>query len=188
MAEPPDEIKHLKEQFQRSAEEVHQLLEQVTEEQLSLPPAPGKWSMGECIEHLNRTGTFITEEMELSISEGIRKNLKGKPPYHYGWFNRFFIRMMEPGSRMKTPAPGMYKPDPAAVYKKENLLKAYSQLQDHYCELLDKAEGLDLKRVKVRSPVLRILRLSLGACFHAMAAHQDRHVAQARHTQKGVEK
>lgn len=45
---------------------------------------------------------------------------------------------------------------------------------------LRSADGLDLARIKVTSPVTRLLRLSLGQWLAGLAGHQRRHLWQAR--------
>jgi hypothetical protein len=42
------------------------------------------------------------------------------------------------------------------------------------------AEGLDLARVKVPTPISRLLKLSLGMTLAQAAAHERRHLEQAR--------
>jgi hypothetical protein len=56
-------------------------------------------------------------------------------------------------------------------------LRAY---QVQYVDRLRQANGLDLARARVRSPVGAWLRFSLGAGFALMAAHERRHIWQAR--------
>jgi hypothetical protein len=45
---------------------------------------------------------------------------------------------------------------------------------------IEQADGLDLKRVKVVSPISSFLKFSLGMTFAQAAAHERRHLAQAR--------
>jgi hypothetical protein len=44
---------------------------------------------------------------------------------------------------------------------------------------LARADGLDLRRVKVATPISRFLKMSLGAMFAQIAAHESRHLDQA---------
>jgi hypothetical protein len=45
---------------------------------------------------------------------------------------------------------------------------------------MERAEGLDLARIKVATPISRFLKISLGAMFEQAAAHERRHIEQAR--------
>jgi hypothetical protein len=40
--------------------------------------------------------------------------------------------------------------------------------------------GLHLARIRITSPASRFFRMSLGQCFGMLAAHQRRHLWQAR--------
>ena len=46
-------------------------------------------------------------------------------------------------------------------------------------QLLNSANGLDLERIRVRSPAVPLIKLSLGAAFEIQAAHERRHLLQA---------
>lgn len=56
----------------------------------------------------------------------------------------------------------------------------FFELQERWIELAARADGLDLAAVKIRSPIAPVLRFSLGQCFAINAAHERRHVWQAR--------
>jgi hypothetical protein len=43
-----------------------------------------------------------------------------------------------------------------------------------------RSSGLDLGRIKFRSPLIPLLRLSLGTWFQFLLAHERRHLWQAR--------
>jgi hypothetical protein len=45
---------------------------------------------------------------------------------------------------------------------------------------LERADGLDLRRIKVATPISRFLKMSLGMMFAQAAAHEQRHLMQAR--------
>jgi hypothetical protein len=44
---------------------------------------------------------------------------------------------------------------------------------------IERADGLDLRRVKVPTPIVRLLKMSLGSTLAQAAAHERRHLAQA---------
>jgi len=83
----------------------------LTEEQLNWRPAPGSWSVGQCLEHL-----CITNEAYLPA---ISAALEGKPeaPAEQitpGWFGRWFLRnFVEPSPNSKrVRAPSKIRPTP----------------------------------------------------------------------------
>ena len=47
-------------------------------------------------------------------------------------------------------------------------------------EQIERAEGLDVSRMRMPSPFLKLMRLPLGAFLEALAGHELRHLKQAR--------
>jgi len=66
----------------------------------------------------------------------------------------------------------------------DGLLRDFFLLQDHLQGLMEKADGVDLARIKVTSAASRWLRLSLGLWFALLVGHQERHLAQAERVRK----
>ena len=59
-------------------------------------------------------------------------------------------------------------------------MAAFRAYQVQYIDRLRQANGLDLARAHVASPAAAWLRFSLGSGFELMAAHERRHLWQAR--------
>jgi hypothetical protein len=68
------------------------------------------------------------------------------------------------------------------------ILPTFLHLQRQLVIQADRAEGLDLARVKVKSPIAPVLRLSLAATFAQIAAHERRHIAQARRVREQLDR
>jgi hypothetical protein len=77
-------------------------------------------------------------------------------------------------------APRLYLPEQKTEWKIPQAIQEFTNLQEKYKLIVSNADGLDLARIKVRSPASRFLRLSLGQWLRAMGGHQRRHLCQAR--------
>jgi hypothetical protein len=64
-------------------------------------------------------------------------------------------------------------------------MAAFRAYQVQYIDRLRQANGLDLARAYVSSPAAAWLRFSLGSGFDLMAAHERRHLWQARNVHAG---
>ncbi len=166
--------------FSSLKEQVRQLSADLTGEQFSWKPAEKKWSVAECLDHLNVGGGLVLSALRQAIDRGHRNGIVAEPPFTYGFFSRFFSRIMEPSSRLKMKSVRLYLPAPAAKLEKEPVVTAFMQLQDDFIEQVKRSDGLDLRRIRVASPAIRLLRLSLGAWFAVTIAHEKRHLEQAR--------
>jgi hypothetical protein len=58
-------------------------------------------------------------------------------------------------------------------------MAAFRAYQVQYIDRLRQANGLDLARARVRSPVSKWIVMPLGTGFAAMTAHERRHLWQA---------
>ena len=174
------ELQEYQRQFSEAKETARDLAADLTDAQFNWRPEPGRWSIAECLDHLNTTGSKLLPGMDAAIERARERGRTGSGPFLYGWLSRWFIRGNQPlpadGKGMKTPK--LYTP--AADQSVGRVLPAFLDLQDQLIERLHAANGLDLARVKVASPVTQLLRISLGAWFAATAAHQERHLQQAQ--------
>jgi hypothetical protein len=173
------EMEDLCSDFSSLKEQVRQLSADLTGEQFLWKPDEQKWSVGECLDHLNILGGTLLPEIRQAIDRGHRNGIVAEPPFTYGFLSRAFVRGNEPSSRWKMKTFRLYQPAPAAKLEKEPVVTAFMQLQDDFIEQVKRSDGLDLRRIRVASPAIRLLRLSLGAWFAATVAHEKRHLKQA---------
>lgn len=138
----------------------------------------GTWSMAECLDHLHVVGRKYLRAIDRAIEEGRSKGLLGAGPFRYGLLEGWAVRAMDAPPMFRVKAPRAFAP--AAERRLDEALAAFLALQDEFQKSLARADGLDLGKVKARSPVTRHLKFSLGKAFAAMAAHQRRHLWQAR--------
>ena len=59
-------------------------------------------------------------------------------------------------------------------------MSAVSGWQDRLAERIAAADGLDLRRARRRSPMLPVMKWSLGTMFALVLTHERRHIWQAR--------
>lgn len=157
-----------------------QICGDLSEEQFNWRAHPGEWSVGQCIDHLTKLGNIVLPHLAQAVDEGRAHGPFGKGPFTYNLFSRFFVKAVGPRKNLakgRTKAPAIYVPDKA--HEPVATLDAFISLQRELIACAQKADGLHLKRIKVASPVTRLIRVSLGAWFEALALHQLRHFEQA---------
>lgn len=92
-------------QFQAIKIAAHTLLGDLTEIQLNWQRSPTRWSIAQCIDHLLVTGSDSLSHIYVAINEARSKGLFSQGPFRYRAIDRWFVRQMEPRSRMKFKAP-----------------------------------------------------------------------------------
>lgn len=151
---------------------------------------PGRWSMAECVTHLNIANGKDLVPLEIAISSARAAKRFGKGPFTYGWFSRKFISIVEPQNKKKLKAPKLYVPPPDASLGAT--VKEYKRIAGELRKLAASADGLHLARAQTRMPalpaVLRpFLTMPLGARLHLITVHDRRHLAQAEDVRNHID-
>jgi hypothetical protein len=179
MALASHQLQVYQEQFEALKEEARVLVRFLDEEAFNWRPAPDRWSVAECLDHLNRAGRLLLPKLDDAIAQGRAGGLTGEGPFDYGWLGRWWIRSMQPVSRRRLRHPRAFAPS-ASRHLVEDVLRTFLTLQDDFIERIYAANGLDLRRIKAPSAAFSMLRLPIGAWFESTVAHEERHLAQAR--------
>jgi hypothetical protein len=139
---------------------------------------PGRWSIGECINHLNIINGADLAQLEAVVDAALARGTTGEGPYQYGFFARKFVAWMEPSpTSKKFKAPKQYIPPPEADLAKT--IQEYKRVSSELRRIAQKANGLDLLRVKTQLSGIPILRMPLGARLNLLTTHDRRHLWQA---------
>jgi hypothetical protein len=154
----------------------------LSREQFNWRPEAGRWSIGECVSHLNIVNAGDIAPIRAAIERGRSRGLTGAGPFQYGFLSKKFIASMEPPAKKKFKAPKSYLPPSDAEPK--STLDEYGRVSAELRKLAVSANGLDLARVKTEIPVLpaplrRVLKMALGARLTALTTHDRRHLWQA---------
>jgi hypothetical protein len=158
----------------------HAVCAGLSDSQFNRRPGEGRWSIAECLVHLNVAVTRTLPAFDRAIEQGRAKGLMGQEPFRYGWFATWMARSMEPPPKWRMKTSRIFEVPPHATHSLTRVLPEFVAVRDQLAERVRRAEGLDLRRVKAVSPVTRLLRLPLGAYFAFVISHDRRHLWQAR--------
>ncbi len=161
-------------------QEARDLSDKVDAARLAVVPDDESWSVAQIFDHLNTAGWLLLNEIERAIDEARTNGPFGEPPFAYGFISRWFVRAMQPSSSWTFTAPSVFEPESSATLHPNEAVREFVALQDHFADCLPQTVGLDLRRIRVASPAVPLLRISLGAWFEATLAHERRHLQQAR--------
>ena len=172
------EVDDFRRQFEQLAAEADALAAPLTDEQFHWRPSPRGWSIAQCLEHLNASARFSLPRLDEGIAEAIRRGLYAEGPFKYNWPVRLMVRLVEPPARFRVRSPEALVPP--AERPRQAIMAAFRAYQVQYVDRLRQANGLDLARARVRPPMECRLRVPLGSGFALIAAHERRHLWQAR--------
>ncbi len=166
-----------RQQFEQIQQQARELTATLDEARFNWRPSPADWSIEECLAHLTMVGQWELLAIERAIDHGKERGITGQGPFEYGAIDRFIVHQTEPPVRNPMPAPRHFVPlhgQPVTA-----VLPTFLHVQSQILIQLTRADGLDLRRVKVATPISRFLKMSLGAMFAQIAAHERRHLDQA---------
>lgn len=156
--------------------EARRVADDLTAEQIAWRPPEGGWGVGDCLEHLVVSGERYLETVGPLLE---RARAAGGEPHYGGWGGTLGGRLLIWGinSPRKLPAPKVLRPPPAP---RPEALDEFLRIQGEVADRMRAADGVALGRIKVSSPVNRLVRLNLGEMFVVLQDHARRHLAQAR--------
>lgn len=172
------EIDAFRRQFEELSAKADALVAPLSDGQFTWQPTSDAWSVALCIDHLNATARHYLPMLDEGIADAIRRGLYSAGPYAYNRVGRFLVYIVEPTTRFRAKAPKAFQPAPGR--SQHDVMAAFRAYQVQYVDRLRQANGLDLARARVSSPVARWLRMPLGSGFAMMVAHERRHLAQAQ--------
>jgi hypothetical protein len=156
----------------------------LTPEQLTQRPQPEKWSIAECLAHLNVTAAAVQHLMARAIERGKQEKKFGSGPFSIGPKGRLLVWIAEPPPKFRIRAPKNVRP-PAQIDDPLKLLPAFLKAQDEWERLMRESEGLHLAKIKVGPPASPF-RARLSAALPWMMAHQRRHLLQAENVKRQI--
>jgi hypothetical protein len=172
------ELEQYHQQFEQIASEAQELASGLTEAQFNWRPSPEQWSIEECLSHLTMVGQAELLAIEAAVDSARANGITGGGPFEYPVWERYFLRETEPPVRHATHARKRFVPLHGQPVT--GILPTFLHVQRHLGIQIERADGLDLRRVKVLTPITKLFKLSLGATLALTAAHERRHMAQAR--------
>jgi hypothetical protein len=170
------ELREYHKEYLGLKQEGSDLMSVLTEAQFNWSPGPGRWSIGECIGHINKSETGIIKSVDKLIEQAGSRQLKSDGPFSHGFFGNFFVKSMNPPYRFKVKT--AFDLVPPKTQSVEPTAAEFQRLQDEMLERIQRASGLNLSAV--REKVAGPLKLSLGQWIAFGASHGRRHLWQAR--------
>lgn len=159
---------------------VHRDFAPRTEAQLNARPGEGRWSAGECLDHLAITTTLMLEQVRPALAEAKSAGTGGgAEPYRYGLIGGWFVKMMEKPGKRSIPAPKNFVPSSGLA--KDLVLNKFAGAMGEFRQALESGRGVALDRVKAKSSAASgaWVRLNVAAWFASSLAHCRRHLGQA---------
>ena len=156
-----------------------QLFEGLSEVQLNWKPAPDKWSIAQCLDHLTVTSRQFEPYLTAALVRGRKKwPVTAAPAYRPSFIGGWLIKQVDPETGRNLPAPKVFRPaESSAIH---GALESFLKQQQRFLEFVRRSAGIDYNKTRLRSPVTPLMRYSLADAFVVTVVHGRRHLAQAQ--------
>ncbi|MCI0450734.1 MAG: DinB family protein [Chlorobi bacterium] len=172
------ETANLIQSLESSSKQVEESFGKLSESQLNWKPAPDRWGVGECLEHLIKGNRLYFIQFE-KIAKGEHKNSiwQSVSPFS-GFFGNFLVKAVSPDNVKKVKAAAVFKPSRSLIPL--SIVSEFSKTNDELSSFIKKFEGIDIKKIKITSPVAGFITYSLENTLKLLTIHEQRHINQAK--------
>jgi hypothetical protein len=180
-----DDIRRWREALKDMPRRAEQVTEGLGDDQLNWRPEKGRWSIAQCLDHLNRANGKIVAQMEAGIEKAKASGGTKVGPWKPGFLERFFIRAVGANAPFKSPVPPDFVPGERA--SREEVLPEFHAVHERYLACLDEVEKSGLLLARIASPVSKLVKCTLGTWFAATVEHDNYHLGQADQSRKELD-
>lgn len=149
-------------------------LKKLDDSQLNYKPSPEKWSILECLEHLNRYSDFYLPE----IKKALHNPADGRDYFKSGILGNMLVNMVipKPGAKKMKTFTSM---NPNGSMLGRYVLEKNLENQEFLLEFIERASKSNLNRSGISVTFSQLIKLKLGDTLRFMAYHNQRHTEQA---------
>jgi hypothetical protein len=165
------------EEFQSATVRLRALAETVPATEWPRRPAPGRWSVAECVAHLNLTSNAYIPLLRDGIARARALNAGARRRYRRGFIGWLLWKGMGPPVRTRLKTIGPFIPEAAS--DATVLVGEFLRLQGEQIACLEQSDGLPIDRVRVASAFNPRVSYNVYSAFAIIARHQHRHLWQA---------
>ena len=167
-------------ELKANLEGVEALVEGLDRAAINWAPEEGRWSIAQCLDHMAVVNEKYARRLARGIQEATAKGLKARDHStpKLGFLEKIFLNSMEPPPKRKYRAPKVVLPP--SDHEPEVVVERYLTSVANLRALLPEADGLDLGKAKMVSPLAKWLKLRIGSAYSILASHDRRHLWQAR--------
>lgn len=157
----------------------------LTADQLNWRPGEGRWSIGECLNHL-----MTANEPYLPIFDSVAHGTKTttvweRLPLLPGLFGSLLLNAVKPETKRKSRAPKVFAPSPEPV--DAQIVNRFCAQQQQLTAAIQRLSDADVDNVIVTSPVAGFITYSLRNALLIVVRHEERHLIQAQHVLRAMQ-
>jgi hypothetical protein len=149
----------------------------LSESQINWKPSEEKWSIGECIEHLVVTHKLYNSKIR-KLQPLFEDSGEGSFKFKHTFSGRMILKYIDPNSTTRTKTFKIFKPSTRQI--NTNIIRSFCEEVETMISFTGKLHGVDLKKLKISSPLTKLLKMNVGDALLINLYHDRRHLNQAK--------
>jgi hypothetical protein len=134
-----------------------------------------KWSIGQCIQHINMISRHWHKQFEKVLKGGIKS--ENNTEYNSGFLGKYILKVITPVATKKFKTPNLFQPH--FLVNGKVAMDDFLDFQKRFVDLAEKLRNYDLEKNKLDSTIYPIIQIKLGDAFEINSRHTTRHLNQA---------
>jgi hypothetical protein len=171
------QLKSIFSEFEAARERLRSLLQGAVERYWKERPDPARWSMSECVAHLNLTSKAFLPLLRDGIARARTSGTPAPRRYRMDLLGWFLWKSAGPPVRFRVKTTPAFVP--TATDPPSQIVAQFEQLQAEQMAYVREADGLPITAVKITSPFDARIKYNLYSCLAMLPRHQHRHLWQA---------
>jgi DinB superfamily len=173
-----DELQDLKDDLHAMANDARNEFGKLTVEQLNWKPAPDRWSVAQCFDHLVTGNAAYFPIFDSLISGQKQPTVVERLPLFPKVWGKLLIKSLDPKTTRKMKAPAGFQPSSSDI--PGSIIDDFVTQQGRVSESIDATRKLEPERIVITSPAASLITYSLMDAFRIIVVHEKRHFQQAQ--------
>jgi len=149
----------------------------LTAPQLNWKPGADQWSVGQCFDHLVTANEAYFSILEKVLSGEKENTFWESLPWLPAFWGKVVIKAVNPKTTRKRKAPRVFYPSSSSIDRA--VIHRFIEQQNQLIRYMKATEDLDLEKIKISSPVSKLITYSLMDAYRIIITHEERHFLQA---------
>jgi hypothetical protein len=170
--------------FDAARDRLHTLAAEVPDRLWTLRPSAERWSIAECVAHLNLTAQAFLPLLDDALARAPRLDPPASRRLRRDLVGWLLWTVMGPPVRTRTRTAGAFVP--ASDLAPRDVVAVFDRLQEAQAARARAADGLAIDRVRIVSPFNARVKYNLYAALTILPRHQHRHLWQAEQARRTI--
>ena len=173
-----EDLSSLISQAGKITNDARQVFGSFSTQQLNWKPAPERWSIAQCFDHLITTNREYLPIIDDVLQGRKKSSVWQKLPFLPGLWGKLLIKSLDPAQARKLKAPKRFEPAQSDITG--TIINDFVAHQGQVIDKMRATENLDLERLVITSPAATPVTYSLMDAYRIIVVHERRHFQQAQ--------